>query len=54
MNRFDDVNLRRIIGPGITGIFCKPMGNALAPSYDHKRTHVATRVSFADIDGEPP
>ena len=54
LNRFDDVNLRRIIGPVITGIFCKPMGNALAPSYDHRRQHSAHRVSFADIDGEPP
>ena len=54
LNRFDDVNLRRIIGPGITGIFCKPMGNPLARSYDHRRQHFAHRVSFADIDGEPP
>ena len=54
LNRFDDVNLRRIIGPGITGIFCKPMGNPLARSFDHRRQHFAHRVSFADIDGEPP
>ena len=54
LNRFDDVNLRRIIGPGITGIFYKPMGNPLARSYDHRRQHFAHRVSFADIDGEPP
>ena len=54
LNRFDDVNLRRIIGPGITGIFCKPMGNPLARRYDHRRRHFAHRVSFADIDGEPP
>ena len=53
MNRFDDVNLRRIIGPGITGIFCKPMGSPLSPSYDNRRKHFAHRVSFADIDGEP-
>ena len=51
LNRFDDVNLRRIIGPGITGIFCKPMGNPLARSFDHRRQHFAHRVSFADIDG---
>ena len=53
LNRFDDATLTRIIGPGITGIFCKPMGNPLAPSYDHRRKHFAHRVSFADIDGEP-
>ncbi len=30
LNRFDDVNLRRIIGLGVTAIFCQPMGNPLA------------------------
>ena len=46
MNRFDDDTLTRIIGPGVTGIFCQPM-LSLEPisdritlvrtSYDHKR-----------------
>ena len=54
LNRFDDDTLTRIIGPGVTGIFCQPMGNPAAPSYDHKREHFATHVRFADVDGEPP
>ena len=46
MNRFDDDTLTRIIGPGVTGIFCQPM-LSLEPisdritlvrtSYDHMR-----------------
>ena len=56
MKRFDDANLRRIIGPGVTAIFCQPMGKPGASSNDHKREHVAKHggVRFADVDGEPP
>ena len=57
MNRFDDALLTRIIGPGVTGIFCLPMQSmAGASSYDHKREHFAKHggVRFADVDGEPP
>ena len=46
LNRFDDDTLKRIIGPGVTGIFCQPM-LSLEPisdritlvrtSYDHMR-----------------
>ena len=46
MNRFDDDTLKRIIGPGVTGILCQPM-LSLEPisdritlvrtSYDHMR-----------------
>ena len=55
MNRFDDDTLTRIIGPGVTGIFCQPMGHPGAPSYDHKREHFAKHggVRFADVDGKP-
>ena len=27
LNRFDDDTLERIIGPGVTGVFCQPMGH---------------------------
>ena len=46
LNRFDDDTLRRIIGPGVTGIFCQPMlvltdiserVTLVESSYDHKR-----------------
>ena len=56
LNRFDDVNLRRTIGPGVTAIFCQPMqimeqnmsGASdiitcllASSSCDHKREHIA-------------
>ena len=46
MNRFDDDTLTRIIGPGVTGIFCQPMlclkriserVTLVETSYDYKR-----------------
>ena len=55
MNRFDDDLLTRIIGPGVTGIFCQPMlclerisdqCTLVATSYDHKRGR------FAVVDGK--
>ena len=66
MNRFDDDTLTRIIGPGVTGIFCEPIIQ-LRPqagdhkcllalsSYDHKREHFAKHggVRVADVDGKP-
>ena len=56
LNRFDDDTLTRIIGPGVTGVFCQPMGHPGASSNDHKREHFAKHggVRFADVDGEPP
>ena len=60
LNRFDDDTLTRIIGPGVTGIFCQPMQvwdhHGCRSSYDHKREHFAKHggVRFADVDGEPP
>ena len=50
MNRFDDDTLRRIIGPGVTAVFCQPMGQPDASSYDHKREHFARHggVRFAE------
>ena len=56
LNRFDDDTLTRIIGPGVTGIFCMPMQSmAGASSNDHKREHFAKHggVRFADVDGKP-
>ena len=42
LNRFDDDTLTRIIGPGVTGIFCLPMQTrAGVSSNDHKREHFA-------------
>ena len=51
LNRCDDATLTRIIGPGVTGIFCHPMGNPAASSYDHKREHHAKHcgVPFEDV-----
>lgn len=37
MSRLDDATLKRIIGDGITGIFCQPI-----PCCDHKRDQFAT------------
>ena len=56
LNRFDDATLTRIIGPGVTGSFCQPIGRPGASSYDHMREHVAKhgRVRVADVDGKPP
>ena len=56
LNRFDDDTLTRIIGPGVTGIFCLPMQSmAGASSYDHKREHFAKHggVRFADAAPVP-
>ena len=59
LNRFDDDTLTRIIGPGVTGIFCQPMQvwdhHGCRSSYDHKREHWAKHggVRFADVDGKP-
>ena len=59
MNRFDDDTLTRIIGPGVTGIFCLPIGPdgilTGASSYDHKREHFAKHggVRFADAAPVP-
>ena len=58
LNRFDDHTLTRIIGPGVTGIFCLPIrpdGVPGASSYDHKREHFATHggVRFADAAPVP-
>ena len=56
LNRFDDHTLTRIIGPGVTGIFCLPMQSmAGASSYDHKREHFAKHggVRFADAAPVP-
>ena len=59
LNRFDDDLLTRIIGPGVTGIFCQPMQvwdhHGCRSSYDHKREHFAKHggVRFADVDGKP-
>ena len=56
LNRFDDDTLTRIIGPGVTAIFCQPMQSMeqsmagasdiitcllASSSYDHKREHIA-------------
>ena len=41
MNRFDDATLTRIVGPGVTAIFCQAMGKPGASSYDHKREQFA-------------
>ena len=56
MDRFDDDTLTRIIGPGVTAIFCQPMGRPGASSYDHKREHFAKHggVRVAEVDGGPP
>ena len=59
MNRFDDDTLTRIIGPGVTGIFCQPMQvwdqSGCRSSYDHKREHFAKHggVRFADAAPVP-
>ena len=56
LNRFDDATLTRIIGPGVTGIFCLPMQSmAGVSSYDHKREHFAKHggVRFADAAPVP-
>ena len=55
LNRFDDATLTRIIGPGVTGIFCLPMHSAGASSYDHRREHFARHggVRFADAAPVP-
>ena len=55
MNRFDDDTLTRIIGPGVTAIFCQPMGKPGASSYDNKWEHVAKHCGerSADVDGAP-
>ena len=59
LNRFDDHTLTRIIGPGVTGIFCLPIGPdgilTGASSYDHKREHFAKHggVRFADAAPVP-
>ncbi len=59
MNRFDDDLLTRIIGPGVTGIFCQPMQvwdhHGCRSSYDHKREHFAKHggVRFADAAPVP-
>ena len=59
MNRLDDATLRRIIGCGVTGIFCQPMEvwdhHGCRSSYDHKREHFGKHggVRFADVDGKP-
>ena len=47
LNRFDDDTLERIIGPGVVGIFCQPMGQPEASGYDHKREHFAKKQSVA-------
>ena len=61
LNRFDDDTLTRIIGPGVTGIFCQPMlclkrisdqCTLVETSYDHKRC-LSPCVRFADVDGTP-
>ena len=56
LDRFDDDTLTRIIGPGVTGIFCQPMGHPGASSDNHKREHFAKHggLRSADVDGEPP
>ena len=41
LNRLDDATLERVIGPGVTSIFCQPMGKPGASSYDHAREHFA-------------
>ena len=56
LNRFDDDTLTRIIGPGVTAIFCQPMQSMeqsmagasdiitcllASSSCDHKREHIA-------------
>ena len=46
LNRFDDDTLERIIGPGVVGIFCQPMGQPEASSYDHKREHFAKKKAW--------
>ena len=55
LNRFDDDLLTRIIGPGVTGIFCQPIGRPQASSYDHKREHFARHggVRFAEAAPVP-
>ena len=62
LNRFDDAMvMARIIGPGVTGIFCQPMlclkrisdqCTLVESSYDHKRC-LSPCVRFADVDGTP-
>ena len=61
LNRFDDDTLTRIIGPGVTGIFCQPMlclkrisdqCTLVESSYDHRRC-LSPCVRFADVDGTP-
>ena len=56
LHRFDDDTLTRIIGPGVTAIFCQPMQSMeqsmagasdiitcllASSSCDHKREHIA-------------
>ena len=55
LNRLDDATLERVIGPGVTSIFCKPIGKPGASSYDHKRDHHANHggVPFEDVNGAP-
>ena len=55
LNRLDDATLERVIGPGVTSIFCKPIGKPGASSYDHKREHHANHggVPFEDVNGAP-
>ena len=56
LNRFDDATLARIIGNGVIGIVCKPIGEPERACYDHQREHFAKHggVRFADVDGQPP
>ena len=52
LNCFDDETLRRLVGPGITGICCMP----LPGTYDHARLHAAVALGtvFDDFREEAP
>ena len=53
MNRLDAATLKRVIGDGVTGIFCQPIGTSEgASSYDHRREHFARHggARFANFD----